>query len=239
MGPKNGAVLQRQKSNSGKELSWIDRMQLKLDSLCEMDAGRNSTEGIQDSSLFFESQFSQVGTNVRKFCAEFVRELLVPEDCPSQRSEVSAADSLQADSAMAAGGHSGVEKPARGADSLSSGLEGSNTSGLIRRASSIMVTAPPEIVAEVHTAAAIKSVPPKPPMVPEAPVFFIGNEQSEQDLGTSKFMDEDADQYAHWFVSEEYRRMRLGKSTSTSSIQSWDGHQRAPSSDSLLDWELI
>ncbi|BBN10727.1 hypothetical protein MPTK1_5g05880 [Marchantia polymorpha subsp. ruderalis] len=224
MGPKNGAVLQRQKSNSGKELSWIDRMQLKLDSLCEMDTGRNPAEGIHDSSLFFESQFSQVGTNVRKFCAEFVRELLVPEDCPSQQrsSEVAATE----DSAAVAS--SGADRPS------ALGLEGANASGLVRRASSIMVTAPPEIVAE-----AVRSVPAKPPLVPEAPVFFIGNEQSEQDLGTSKFADEDADQYAHWFVSEEYRRMRLGKSTSTSSIQSWDGHHRAPSSDSLLDWELI
>ncbi|KAL2644137.1 hypothetical protein R1flu_011724 [Riccia fluitans] len=229
MGPTNGAVLQRENPNSTKELSWLDRMQLKLDTLCEVDGGRNPSEVIHDSSIFFGNQLCAVGTNVRIFCAEFVRELLAPEDSTEMTAST---NTLQGDSDFATNGNSVVERSHRVVDSVG------NSSQVVCERRATLMTGPREIVvAESRRVPALEGISRKPPRVSDAPVFFT--DQSEQDLGTSKVVDEEAEQYAHWFVSEEYRRMRLGKSTSASSIQSWDGHQRAPSSDSLLEWEMI
>ncbi|KAL3697334.1 hypothetical protein R1sor_011410 [Riccia sorocarpa] len=228
MGPTNGAVLQRQNPNSAKELSWLDRVQLKLDRLCEADGGRNPTEVLHDSSVFFESQLCAVGANVRNFCSEFVRELLAPED----GTEVDASNTLEQDTELTSNGDGVVStERSRKVVGVRRSVDGSSSQVVAERRATLM-TEPREIIAESKTAPAVVGTPPRPPSIPDAPVFFI--DHSEQDLRTSKFVDEEAEQYARWFVTEDYRRMRLGKSTSTSSIQSWDGHHRAPSTDRLF-----
>ncbi|KAG6548994.1 hypothetical protein Mapa_009436 [Marchantia paleacea] len=226
------------------ELSWIHRMQQKLETLCETDAGRNSTEVLQETSTFFENQFSSLGTNVRKFCAEFVQELLLPSDS-DEKSELSRTESPQNEAAST--NSAGAEKSLKLIDSPVFHLEGSSAAVMPVIATKKLVQslkAPTQIQnKEEEKLDEQRSTP-----LNEAPNFSSSQnsdvdstvyEQSEVDLSSSsKAKEEEGEEYALWFVSEEYRKMRLGKSSSTSSVESWDGHQRVGSSDSLLDWEL-
>lgn len=228
-----------------KELSWIDRMQQKLETLCEREAGMNSGEVLQETSAFFENHISTLGTNVKKFCAEFVQELLLPADDACEKSEVSPTENSQSESATPKG--DGVEKAVKVVDKPVFHMEGSS-------AAVMPVLATLKVVHPVNAQAQSKEEDKaeKTPITPlneaanssvseDSQVLSTGSEQSELAMSSSsvRTKEEDAEEYAQWYVSEEYRRMRLGKSSSTSSVESWDGHQRVGSTDSLLDWELI
>ncbi|XP_031491099.1 uncharacterized protein LOC116258111 [Nymphaea colorata] len=60
-------------------IAWVDNMYQKLEVMCK---GVDENKFLQETSKFVENQVQSVGVNVRKFCAEFVHELLTsPSDC--------------------------------------------------------------------------------------------------------------------------------------------------------------
>lgn len=60
-----------------KQLSWIDRMYLKLENIC-VEVDKKPSLLLQETSKYMESQMNVVGTNVRKLCAELIQDLLPP-----------------------------------------------------------------------------------------------------------------------------------------------------------------
>ncbi|BBN06656.1 hypothetical protein MPTK1_3g22940 [Marchantia polymorpha subsp. ruderalis] len=227
------------------ELSWLHRMQQKLETLCETDAGRNSSEVLQETSTFLENQFSTLGTNVRKFCAEFVQELLLPSDS-DDKCEVSRTESPQNEAAST--NSAGAEKSLKLIDSPVFHLEGPSAAVMPviatkKPVQSLQAPTQSQNKEEENLDEQLTSPLIEAPNCSSSQNSYADStvyEHSEVDLSSSsKAKEEEGEEYALWFVSEEYRKMRLGKSSSTSSVESWDGHQRVGSSDSLLDWELV
>eukprot|EP00850_Spirogloea_muscicola_P004167 SM000017S02907 [mRNA] locus=s17:1023951:1025761:- [translate_table: standard] len=70
-----------------KEASWFDRMNLKLEALIEVEASRSPSILFQETSRYVESSVSTVSTNVRRLCADFMRELLAPASPTAARAE--------------------------------------------------------------------------------------------------------------------------------------------------------
>ncbi|CAM6104283.1 unnamed protein product [Calypogeia fissa] len=232
-------IPQNERQPPAKERSWMDRMQQKLEALCETETARNPNHLVQETSAYLEKHMTTVGTNMRKFCAEFVKEMLLPD--PPRKLEGSQGEGeLGQNNGLLSGADKPIKsaKPAKLIDAPVFNPEAS-ISG-----SALEVVTLDNIIGVQHDQEANREGLPSmeveatEPAIRENATVFPLPTVSEQSLQQS--LPEEADeQYAHWFVSEEYRAMRLGKSTSSASLQSWDGMERTSSSDSLKDWELV
>ncbi|CAN6444294.1 unnamed protein product [Victoria cruziana] len=60
-------------SKPSRGIAWVDNMYQKFEVMCK---GVDESKFLQETSKFVENQVQSVGVNVRKFCAEFVHELL-------------------------------------------------------------------------------------------------------------------------------------------------------------------
>lgn len=223
-----------------KELSWIDRMQLKLESFYETEAVRSPNNVVQETSAYFEKQMTTVGTNMRKFCAEFVKEILLP-DSPE-------VGPLQADLGQSNALLSGAEKPIKSAKVLDGDAPVFNPEASI--SGSALEEVPLDHITDAQDEQEAAREGPPSEETSEVPVVkssAVLPKDEEQDQDTEQEMQqtllEGDEQYAHWLVNEEFRDLTLGKSCSYSSLENVDGMERTPSrtpsTDSLNDWELI
>ncbi|KAJ7554182.1 hypothetical protein O6H91_06G129500 [Diphasiastrum complanatum] len=87
MGPKNISLILSDAPT--KDMSVMDRMCLKLEAIC-LEADKNPSVLFQEASKYVENQMSTVGNNMRKLCAEIIRDLLPP-------SPLNAPDAAEAD----------------------------------------------------------------------------------------------------------------------------------------------
>lgn len=62
---------------SSKGLSWIDLMYQKFEAICE-EVDKDHTLLMQETTKYVENQVSAVGTNVQKFFADFMEDILPP-----------------------------------------------------------------------------------------------------------------------------------------------------------------
>lgn len=62
---------------SSKGLSWIDLMYQKIEAICE-EVDKDHTLLMQETTKYVENQMSAVGTNVQKFFADFMEDILPP-----------------------------------------------------------------------------------------------------------------------------------------------------------------
>eukprot|EP00249_Psilotum_nudum_P013824 c24533_g1_i1 orf=345-1193(-) len=81
MKPNNETVVW-EVSSINKELSFVDRMYQKLESVC-VEVDKDPSLFVQETTKYVEKHMSVVGTNVRKFCADFIQDLLPSSDPPS------------------------------------------------------------------------------------------------------------------------------------------------------------
>jgi len=62
---------------SSKGLSWIDLMYQKFEAICE-EVDKDHTLLMQETTKYVENQMNAVGTNVQKFFADFMEDILPP-----------------------------------------------------------------------------------------------------------------------------------------------------------------
>lgn len=62
---------------SSKGLSWIDLMYQKFEAICE-EVDKDHTLLMQETTKYVENQMSAVGTNVQKFFADFMEDIMPP-----------------------------------------------------------------------------------------------------------------------------------------------------------------
>lgn len=84
MGPKNSAATCA--SVPSKDLSWIDRMYLKLENMC-VEVDKNPSILLQETSKYMESHMNVVGANVKKLCTELIQDLISPTILSSEGAE--------------------------------------------------------------------------------------------------------------------------------------------------------
>eukprot|EP00245_Coleochaete_scutata_P007961 TRINITY_DN2379_c0_g1_i1.p1 TRINITY_DN2379_c0_g1~~TRINITY_DN2379_c0_g1_i1.p1 ORF type:complete len:335 (+),score=94.24 TRINITY_DN2379_c0_g1_i1:157-1161(+) len=77
MGPKEVATVNRDGVPPSDELTWFDRLHTKIESLIDVESG-HAPSILLDTGRYLETHVHAVGSNVRKLCADFVRELLMP-----------------------------------------------------------------------------------------------------------------------------------------------------------------
>ncbi|KAH7388517.1 hypothetical protein KP509_16G079500 [Ceratopteris richardii] len=61
-----------------KDLSWFDRMYMKLENICN-EVDKNPSSFLQETSKYVEKQVNVVGVNMKKICTELIQDILSPE----------------------------------------------------------------------------------------------------------------------------------------------------------------
>ncbi|KAI5063824.1 hypothetical protein GOP47_0020494 [Adiantum capillus-veneris] len=74
MGPKNSTATCAS-ALPPRDLSWIDRMYMKFETMC-VEVDKNPSLLLQETSKYVESQVNAVGVNVKKLCTELIQDLI-------------------------------------------------------------------------------------------------------------------------------------------------------------------